>query len=592
MDIETAATSEIKSRIASTELLSQFINEGDKEPKWDGFIYAYSNKSKSNDNMIGRAPVQIKGKLLKRLSKQGRTYPIARNNMISYRNDGGIMYYVVELTNDGRKKIFYASLTPYLLNSYLNLPCNGANINIRMKPLPEKDNDFENLVINFIKDCKRQAVLNTTDKNWTVPEIIKLLGPDNIKMNCNFTARGYDVYDPFSILMQNELYLYMENEESGLRFPIQYLSNIESICTEVEANVYANGKLYYNKITIEKSKDSNNSVRLGTSFKIIFSEEKAILKYNLKGTLDEQIHSIEFLKDMLSDEGIYFDENKFSISPTKKELKQFSDQGMDDKLEKFYEIKTFLDRLGVKEAFEIEKATEKQLRDLEIFMKSLLHNEEIFFNETDLPPLGMFELGNLHLMLLLRQQENGSYKIKDYFRTVMQCELDAEGRYDTSQFCIMRADDYEKASNMDISLIEKSFKEHHNKAHYDRTNLCLLEMIKAYDNDTARTDLLSLAQNLCEWLIQSDEPISIYTLNLLQCVLRTRELSDGEIKELSVHTQDENTQIRLGANILLGNHRMARLEYNSLSNDDKEAFQQYPIFKFYENDDNEREVAP
>lgn len=50
MDIETAATSEIKSRIASTELLSQFINEGDKEPKWDGFIYAYSNKSKSNDN--------------------------------------------------------------------------------------------------------------------------------------------------------------------------------------------------------------------------------------------------------------------------------------------------------------------------------------------------------------------------------------------------------------------------------------------------------------------------------------------------------------------------------------------------------------
>ena len=591
MDIETAATSEIKSRIALTELLSQFINEGDKEPKWDGFIYAYSDKSKSNDNMIGRAPVQVKGKLLKRLSKNGRTYPVDRNNMISYRNDGGIIYFVVELSNDGSKKIFYASLTPYLLNNYLNLPCSGSNINIRLKSLPEKNNDFENLVTNFIKDCKKQAVLNTTGKNWTVPEIIKLLGPDNIKMNCNFTARGYDVHDPFSILMHNELYLYMENEESGLRFPIQYLSNIESMCTEVEANVYANGKLYYDKISIEKSKDGSDSVKVGPSLKIIFSEEKATFKYDLKGTLDEQIHSIEFLMDMLVDEGIYFDEDKFSMSPTKKELKKFSNQGMEEKLKKFYEIKDFLEQMGVKDSFDVEKATEKQLCDLEIFIKSVLHDEEIFFNETDLPLLGMFEVGNLHLMLLLRQQDNGSYKIKDYFRTEMHCKLDAEGRNDTSQFCIMRASDYEKASNIGISLIEKSFKEHYNKAHYERTNLCLLEMIKAYDN-TRRTELITLAQNLCEWLIQSDEPSPIYTLNLFQCVLRTRELRDEEIKDLSNLTQDENTQIRLGANILLGNHRMARVEYNSLSDEDREAFQQYPIFKFYETDNNEGKVAP
>lgn len=116
-------------------------------------------------------------------------------------------------------------------------------------------------------------------------------------------------------------------------------------------------------------------------------------------------------------------------------------------------------------------------------------------------------------------------------------------------------------------------------------------MIKAYD-DTSRTELITLAQNLCEWLIQSDEPSPIYTLNLFQCVLRTRELRDEEIKDLSNLTQDENTQIRLGANILLGNHRMARVEYNSLSDEDREAFQQYPIFKFYETDNNEGKVAP
>ena len=37
---------------------------------------------------------------------------------------------------------------------------------------------------------------------------------------------------------------------------------------------------------------------------------------------------------------------------------------------------------------------------------------------------------------------------------------------------------------------------------------------------------------------------------------------------------------------------MARVEYNSLSDEDREAFQQYPIFKFYETDNNEGKVAP
>ena len=60
-DIETSATAAIKIKLADTDLLSQYINERDKEPIWDGFIYAYKNKYKKNDDLIGRAPVQVKG---------------------------------------------------------------------------------------------------------------------------------------------------------------------------------------------------------------------------------------------------------------------------------------------------------------------------------------------------------------------------------------------------------------------------------------------------------------------------------------------------------------------------------------------------
>lgn len=63
MDIETAATTAIKEKIANTDRLSQYINERDKEPIWDGSIYVYKNGSRKSDNFIARVPVQVKGKM-------------------------------------------------------------------------------------------------------------------------------------------------------------------------------------------------------------------------------------------------------------------------------------------------------------------------------------------------------------------------------------------------------------------------------------------------------------------------------------------------------------------------------------------------
>ena len=119
-DIETSATAAIKIRLADTDLLSQYINERDKEPIWDGFIYAYKNKYKKNDDLIGRAPVQVKGKTVKRFSKKNPKYKVSITNLEKYRNDGGVLYFVVHIDADKNKKIYYAALQPFLINQYLS----------------------------------------------------------------------------------------------------------------------------------------------------------------------------------------------------------------------------------------------------------------------------------------------------------------------------------------------------------------------------------------------------------------------------------------------------------------------------------------
>ena len=165
-DIETSATAAIKIKLADTDLLSQYINERDKEPIWDGFIYAYKNKYKKNDDLIGRAPVQVKGKTVKRFSKKNPKYKVSITNLERYRNDGGVLYFVVHIDAEKNKKIYYAALQPFLINQYLRIAQSKKPISINLKELPDKPNDFENIVINFIEESQKQSILKT-GKNWT-----------------------------------------------------------------------------------------------------------------------------------------------------------------------------------------------------------------------------------------------------------------------------------------------------------------------------------------------------------------------------------------------------------------------------------------
>ena len=45
LSTEKIATSALTTCIAETDFLEPWINEGDKEPSWDGAIYAYSDKN-------------------------------------------------------------------------------------------------------------------------------------------------------------------------------------------------------------------------------------------------------------------------------------------------------------------------------------------------------------------------------------------------------------------------------------------------------------------------------------------------------------------------------------------------------------------
>lgn len=581
MDIETVATSAIKNRIADTDRLSQFINERDKEPIWDGAIYAYKSKSRSNDNIIGKAPVQVKGKVVKAIKSDKITYRVNITNLKQYRDDGGVLYFVVYISEDKQKIIYYAMLLPFLLNRYIAI-AHGKTTMINLKELPDKDNDFENIVINFVNERKRQ-IISKNGKNWTIQEVVELLGKDDVCMNLSCTCIGYDVHNPFSYLRDNEIYLYAGNRDGSLSFPVEHIENIEMMVHEPEVSISANGHHYYDKIKVERHRDGRFVIYMGKSFRYLCEGDKTTFKYNLEGNLNEQIDTIKFLLDIIDDKGLYVNGIKCPIEPSEGGLEQFNREGAEGRLKYLLRVKAVLDKLGIVEPLELDQVTQKQEDYIRMLINCLLNGMRAGFNEKgDIPPLGTVTIGNLRIMLLFRQMEDERYEINDFFRYKIDCKLDQAGNYDTTQFCMLTAEDYLRTSNLDMEIIEKSFKEHRNKGHFERMTLCTLEMLKAYDRDKKRKDLLDMALRLNCWLQENSDDV-VHKINLYQCYKRRRDLNDDEIEDLSDMLQkgESNNAAKAAIQILLNSKRLADMYIKKLNKDDRDTFIDYPIYNLY-----------
>ena len=104
MDIEKLATSAVVDSISLTDILSAFINEGDKEPSFDGSIYIHADARKTKEG-IKKVPVQIKGtKRKKNLPKGSLKYTVSRIDLDNWLNHGGIVLFVVYIDNTGTQK--------------------------------------------------------------------------------------------------------------------------------------------------------------------------------------------------------------------------------------------------------------------------------------------------------------------------------------------------------------------------------------------------------------------------------------------------------------------------------------------------------
>ena len=231
---------------------------------------------------------------------------------------------------------------------------------------------------------------------------------------------------------------------------------------------------------------------------------------------------------------------------------------------------------------------------LNTLIKAIEDGSPVKNENENLPALVNLNFGGLHLRMICEKRKDGKYNMWDYFnKHVDVCVYDEDDNpIPTSQFSIMKAEDFLELDNLCLKSVFDDFKnvkpqeivaEHGNKT--------MLEMLKAYDKKPS-DELMDAIKQMLEWLKTVKEYLSdeILLLNELQTLKRTRDLNITEKQELfKIATNSEYKFCKIGALLLLDEQTEANNLMKEMSEEEKAEFKTFPICRFWNQSEDEKD---
>ena len=210
--------------------------------------------------------------------------------------------------------------------------------------------------------------------------------------------------------------------------------------------------------------------------------------------------------------------------------------------------------------------------------------------------MALLDYADTKLALVFKPTENaGTYEIGDFFadNSYELFRVGEDGEHlPTSKYVNLTAENFLELGNVDYRAIMASFSGYLDEPYCtEEATLLLLQMIHAFDkSQDKRIDILDHAEEMAKWLIEIENAYSdpeVMKLNYLQIQKRKRGFTEDEEQELikiaeesKLGNQNQEISLKLGANLLLDNQRVAEYYYDKLDDAGKEQFRMYPIWRF------------
>jgi len=564
--IEINAINKLKDELVRYDLVTCDLSENDKTPSFDGTITLYKSTNLKKENMFGIIRVQVKGKTVSpnELNKHKISYTVEVADLKNYYNvAGGVIYFVICMVDFDNYKIYYNCLLPLDLKEILNeVRVNQKNKNITFREFPKNELSTIHILTSFIENSKKQ----------------------HGRVDGEYEFTQFDEVN-FSTVMTNDMFkhpVYIYGRKKGLEldFPITKAIIESMVRNGCNIQIKIINQIYFEKVDIEKGE--NKLILIFGSFKMDINEET--LNFEPKNGLKDIIRDFDFFIRLITQKTITIGENTYKFKDLK--ILESNLNELKEKLEFYIKLRKFLLKFNID--LEIDVSEIRDHKTLENIIDSVIKKIpiELNFNEEadSKVILTRIVFSNLIIAIKVTKMDDGKYQVEDFFDDNEIHMMDYEGKLIPSCIYIMlKKQDFIELSNINFANIKNAiFAISYSVEYGIAINNLALEMLFAYD-ETNDAELINCAAEITKWLSEQEDKNSIFILNYLQSIRRTRELSKNEKDKIfSIRSNEPrekcNYSVLTGLSILLENKSDIEYYYEKMEEDDKINFKKFPIY--------------
>lgn len=581
--IEELAVNIIENEILKYSDLKSNITKGDKGISWDGYITIFDGKGRGKDNFEYKIDVQVKGRMVKKIQKGNTKFSIERAHLINYqKQNNGTLLLVVDIVDNLTYQIYYANLLPVDLKQLIENNKSKAKkpkISILLKPIKESSvSSLKNICRNFALNSKRQMGI-------PIKDLSELKNIDTIEFKV-ISEKG----KLFDYMLNNYVYTYAILKDELKTMVALPKGDFVMVQEKIEKSVEIKDKLYYSSYTLTRQKE-HETITMGKG--IVFDLDIRKINFNFQGTLQDRITDMEFFIDLIKNKTVTINGATLNLPEYKEDINE-ENKLIEDYSKKINDLKVLRDKfLELKIDFkeDIDKLDKQSRNNLLLFKKIFCDN--IVPTNLNIQQSGVhfIKIGNCSIAVLAQKNKNEELRIYNYFaelKDIISIVIAKEGEKPstenrTSPYFVMSAEDILKFSNFNAEVVFDSINVIQNfENQSDYINAFMLELLKAYDKDNKRKDILGLAERINNLLIQNEISIT-NQLNKFQIIKRKRDFKQDERNILidlrnNLEKDDSFNKNQCGIAILLENKNDYEFFYNAMDKETQKEFDTYPIF--------------
>lgn len=581
--IEMTSVSKLKDALIRTELMVPDIPDtDDKVPSWDGEVRLYSSRENfKKDTMLERVPVQVKGIWVKRFSKTRATFQADASDLRNYLNDGGIMFFLIQIKNFDEYKIYYASLLPFDLRRMLDEVGNHKTKAIKLDIFPHK---YKDGIIRIFEDYrtnkKRQAMLLPTVRSLSDLESSQM---EIERLEFSVPQNGLTSQeDMLQEMLCRPLYIYAKPKNVDASFAIDKVYP-EQIVEHRNNPVQVNDELLYDHIDVVRQPNKKKLYKFGTDVTISIDKAVFNLSCSFRGSLKEQIKETKLILALLKKQPVIVGGKVLPIDFTL-DFHGHTEDEASNRLSALLRIEETLRMLHINKDLNLGDLSSKDLQELNCLVSGIVDHRPVPFSINGKAGFGKLTIGNLTILLTTKNNPAGDgfllsdfFSVDDLILTADKAPL--EDGCNISPYSLLTAGVFDTIDNFCLSEIVTSIRKFPYTPLYGETVvLFTLELLKLFDRKRDFS-ILDIVINLIDFIQENDSSHDeMNNVNRLQTEKRRRKLTKEEKQYLiSMKLSGIPLQYQLAANILLESFQEAQIIYDSLSDNERKMFDTFPI---------------